>query len=276
MLSEILEKITNEKRRNGIPDFVIKNFLKEYLQYPVLNFIYNSDSYKNFIFTGGSCLRICFGAPRLSEDLDFDLSEKDYAKLNIEKLARELQFYFKDKFFFEVGVKCQGITRIYLKFPILKKLRLATPGESDFLYVKIEPTKTEFKNIKTELTPISNYGFNFIVKNYTVNFLMTGKLNAILGRKWFKGKENEIDIKGRDFYDLFWYLKNNISPDFKNLKKISGISNEIDLKNALNKKIEGSITAQKLSYDLKNFFPDQKFISEFCKNYKKIIGKFLE
>lgn len=276
MLNEILEKITDEKKRNGVPNFVIRNFLKEYLQYPVLNFIYNSPDYKNFIFTGGSCLRICFGAPRLSEDLDFDLLEKDYEKFNINKLAEDLISYFNDKFFFEVAGRCQGNSRIYLKFPVLKRLQLASQEDSNFLYVKIEPNKTEFKNVATELTPISNYGFNFIINNYSLSFLMAGKLNAILGREWFKGKENEVDIKGRDFYDLFWYLENKIRPDFKNLKEILGISNEIELKAALNKRIEKVVTAQKLAYDLKNFFPDQVFVSEFCKNYKKIIGKFLE
>ena len=32
MLKEILENIVKEKRREGAPDFVIKNFLKEYLK----------------------------------------------------------------------------------------------------------------------------------------------------------------------------------------------------------------------------------------------------
>ena len=41
MLKEFLRKIVFEKRAEGVPDFVIRNFLKEYLQYPVLEFIYN-------------------------------------------------------------------------------------------------------------------------------------------------------------------------------------------------------------------------------------------
>src|SRR3990167_524161 len=42
---------------------------KEYLQYIFLNAISKySDS---FVFKGGTCLRICFGLERASEDLDF-------------------------------------------------------------------------------------------------------------------------------------------------------------------------------------------------------------
>jgi len=42
---------------------------KEYLQYIFLNAI--SRHYKNFTFKGGTCLRICYGLERASEDLDF-------------------------------------------------------------------------------------------------------------------------------------------------------------------------------------------------------------
>ncbi|TRZ77486.1 hypothetical protein D4R87_02675 [bacterium] len=275
MLKEVLQKIVDDKRAQGVPDFVIRNFLKEYLQYPVLDFIYNNPDYKNFIFTGGSCLRICFNAPRLSEDLDFDLIGDDYKRLDMHKLADSLQDYFKNKFIFDVESRVQADKRVYLKFPVLKELGLAGLSESDFLYVKVEPNKGNFENPEIELSPVSNYGYNFIVKNYSLKFLMTGKLNAFFTRKWFKVKENEIDIKGRDFYDLFWYFQNNISPDFENLKKSINISNEEELKKDLKKNINKNITAQKLSYDLKNFFPDQNFVNDFCNNYKEIIGKYL-
>jgi len=275
MLKNILKNIVADKKRQGAPDFVIKNFLKEYLQYPVLQFIYNSQDYKNFIFTGGSCLRICFEAPRLSEDLDFDLTAQDFKKLNLQQLSQELKKIFEQKFLLEVETKCQGKNRVYLKFPILKDLGLAKDGESDLLYVKIETEVTIFKNPKIGLTPISYYGYNFVARNYGLDFLMTGKLNAIFTRKWFKGKDDEINVKGRDFYDLFWYWQNNVEPDYVNLKRLVKISNQQQLKAALLEKIK-NLTTQKLSYDLKNFFPDQEFIMDFCKNYKKFFKKFLD
>ncbi|MBU4141824.1 nucleotidyl transferase AbiEii/AbiGii toxin family protein [Patescibacteria group bacterium] len=276
MLKEILKDIVAEKRREGAPDFVIKNFLKEYLQYPVMDFIYNSADYKNFIFTGGSCLRICFNAPRLSEDLDFDIKLSDYKKFKINKLAEDLQDYFKRKFLINAGIKIQSDKRVYIKFSVLKELGLAEQGESDLLYVKIEPGQSVFTAPKLEFQPISRFGFNFIAKRYNLEFLMTGKLNAIFSRQWFKGKANEINIKGRDFYDLFWYLENNVKPNYNNLKNISGIADEAQLKKKLIERIAQNVTARKLSYDLKNFFPNQNFVNDFCRNYKKIIEKFLQ
>ncbi len=276
MLKNILKTIVDDKKRQGLPDFVIKNYVKEFLQYPVLDFIYNNKDYKNFIFTGGSCLRICFNGPRLSEDLDFDLCKKDYQKLDFQKLAKELEINFKKKYLIQIITKCQKDKRIYLKFALLKELNLANKSESDLLYVKIEPNLSLFKKPKTELSPVSSYGFNFVIKNYSLPFLMTGKLNAIFTREWFKGKENKIDIKGRYFYDLFWYFQKNVLPDWKNLKRLIKISSNNKLKEELLKLINKNITSQKLSYDLKSFFPDQNFVSDFCKNYKEIMKKYLQ
>jgi len=223
------------------------------------------------IFTGGSCLRICFDLPRLSEDLDFDLKKEDWEVFNIEKLANDIEKYFKKDLLFDVKVKVQGKKRIYLKFAVLKELGIANESESDLLYVKIEPEKTSFTEPAVEIQPIFQYGYNFIVRRYNLSFLMTGKLNAIFLREWFSGKENEIDVKGRDFYDLYWYLEKGISPDYNNLESSVQIDNEEELYKQLKEKIENKLTSQKLSYDLKNFFKDQNFVNDFCDNYKEII-----
>lgn len=276
MLIDILKEIVLEKQNAGIPNFVIVNFLKEYLQYPVLNYIYSNKNYKNFIFTGGSCLRICYDLPRLSEDLDFDLLPKDFNELNLDSLSGDLVAFFKANYLLDVVPKVQSDKRLYLKFPILKKLGLAKSiADSDFLYVKIELSKTDYGKPEVEINPISKFGYNFIVRNYSRPYLMTGKIRALLNRTWFKGDENEINIKGRDFYDLFWYLQNGIQPVWGELKKFESINDMADLKKKLNLKINKNITAQKLSYDLKNFFIDQSFIDDFCDNYKEIIKKYL-
>lgn len=43
---------------------------------------------------------------------------------------------------------------------------------------------------------------------------MTEKINALLCRIWYKGKRYEIDIKGRDFYDLFCFYKKIVDSQF--------------------------------------------------------------
>lgn len=63
---------------------------KEYLQYIFLNSI--SKYYENFVFKGGTCLRICYGLERASEDLDFntDLEITELKKV-IEKCIKSFE-----------------------------------------------------------------------------------------------------------------------------------------------------------------------------------------
>ena len=232
MLFDLIKDFVNQKKQASWPEYVIKNAIKEYLQFPVLAFIYSKKEYQDFIFMGGSALRIIHGLPRLSEDLDFDLPLDTYHNLDLNVLGEEIKKYFRDQFLLNISFRVQGKIRLYLKFQILKDLGLADGGsESDYLYVKIELSPGSFQQPEYEVAPVSAYGFNFLVKTYSLKFLMTGKLCAIFDRAWFKGKDNEIDIKGRDYYDLFWYFEKGIEPDFKTLDKKFGIKKLSELKN---------------------------------------------
>ena len=275
MLIDILQDIVAEKKQLGISEAVIKNFLKEYLQYPALDFIYNSSEYKNFIFTGGSCLRVCFNAPRLSEDLDFDLQEDEWKKFDLKIFGEKITAMFRNKYLLPVESRTQSDYRVYLKFSVLKKMGLAKKMDSDFLLIKIEPNQSRYNIEAIEKTSVAKFGFNFVGRNYKLSYMMVGKIGALFNRLWFKGDKNEIDIKGRDFYDLYWYLQNKIEPNWEVMRQLVGIANREELKDKILDLIDKKVTVQKLSYDLKNFFPEQIFVEEFCKNYKELISKLL-
>jgi predicted nucleotidyltransferase component of viral defense system len=276
MLEEVLKQIVDEKKRLGISSLVIRNFLKEYIQYLILSLIYNNKKTKELIFKGGSCLRVIYDLPRLSEDLDFDYDEKKVGKDFIDNFSNYLEKEIKEKYFKDLKIKIQKDWRIYFKFPVLRKIGLSSDEETDNLLVKIELSSKIEPFSKFILTPISKYGFNFVAKSYDLPSLMAGKINAFLYRIWYKGKENEVDIKGRDFYDLYWFLKNKIQPNWKMLKKITGIKNLKDLKKALKERIKKKVTPEKLAYDLNNFIQDQSFVWDFAKNYKMIMEKLVE
>ena len=274
MLEDILKQIVVDNSQKGVPNAVTVNYLKEYIQYLVLNLIYNHRTYQKLVFKGGSCLRVCFNLPRLSEDLDFDYNQKKFKGNLLASLQDYLLYEIKKKHLTRLESKVQSTVRLYLKFPILHRLGIATPFESDKLYVKIETTDKLAPHAGFALTPISQFGFNFIVYNYDLPTLMSGKINASLKRLWFKGKQNEIDIKGRDFYDLHWFFKNGVVPNWKMLTALTGIKNNKQLKTILQEKIKKAITYQKLNYDLRNFIADQEFVANFSRNYTEIIKKY--
>ena len=47
------------------------NILREYLQHLFLSYFYQQKGSENFLFKGGTALRIIYNSPRFSEDLDF-------------------------------------------------------------------------------------------------------------------------------------------------------------------------------------------------------------
>lgn len=239
MIYKEFEKIVLDGGRSGYSDLYIRNLLKEYLQVYILNYIYTEGEYsKELIFTGGTCLRQIYGLPRLSEDLDFDYNNKG---IDASKLSNDLLEYFRVKYKFnDVSLSLkQNEKQILIKFPVLKKLHLAKDNESDLLYLKIDLQENPSSIYTTEISSKNIMNFNFITLHYDLSSLMAGKVAAVLTRKRFAEKENRKTIKGRDYYDLLWFLKKNIVP---NMERISDILEEKitgrKLKNMLDGKIE--------------------------------------
>jgi predicted nucleotidyltransferase component of viral defense system len=212
MIYKELEKIVIGNKRAGQSELYIRNLLKEYLQIYILNYIYTNKKYsKNLIFTRGTCLRHFFDLPRLSEDLDFDFS----TELDSEELFENIQRYFKTKYLYtEItgSIKQQG-KQLLFKFPVLRELDLANSNESNLLYLKIDLQKNPSDIYDTQISSKSIEGFNFVALHYDLSTLMAGKIYAVLTRE---------RLKGRDYYDLLWYLKQKVSPNMKRLSDILG------------------------------------------------------
>lgn len=248
----------------------IRNVLRNYLQFLVLDFIYNG-KYAFLILKGGSCLRICFNLPRLSEDLDFDYEEKFDTENFFEEIAN---FFRKEQNFPHLEVKMSK-QRLYLKFPILRKLGIAAPSESDKLYLKIELSCAKKCQFKTELQPIFKEGFSFLVKRYDLPTLMAGKIEAVLQRVWFRGKKDEITIKGRDYFDLYWYLQRKIEPNYKCLFYKGKRLEKKQVWQKITERVK-KVKPKDLEYDLVNLVKDQEFVRKFCKNYKVLFQEELK
>lgn len=274
MIEQILKDLVFEKKKQGLANDVIRNLLKESLQFYVLDYIYNSTLGQSLIFTGGSALRICYGLNRLSEDLDFDLDKNK--NIDKEKIVSDILDYFKKRQYFskiEASISGQE-EKIYLKFPILYDLGVAKRPESDKLYVKIETAKNISEYYQSEFIPLSKFNLNFVIKAYTLETLMASKIIAILKRTFKKGRGDKITFKGRDYYDLLWFLQKKINPDIKRLNDVLKINDKKEVYSALWGKIE-KISQAYLKEDLLPLFEDGRFIENYCQNYKEMVKKYL-
>jgi len=250
-----------------------RNLIKEYLQILILSFIYNHPKYQKLIFYGGSCLRHCFDFPRFSEDLDFVDLEK---KIKLKELAKDLKIFFRKELDLEIYPKIQKF-RIYLKFPILHHLKLTKKGESNYLFVKVEIfSNFNFcKNFKIEIVPLFKFGKPFLVRTFDLPTLMATKIVAIFSRKWEKiNKKGKIlaKVKGRDYFDLLWYLNKKVEPNLKCLKET--LTKE-ELKRRLSEIVE-KVDSKSLRFDLEGLIEDRNYVKNLSKNLKEILLKEIE
>ncbi|MBU1177935.1 nucleotidyl transferase AbiEii/AbiGii toxin family protein [Patescibacteria group bacterium] len=245
-----------------------RNIIKEYLQVLVLDFVYSHPKYNNLIFYGGSCLSHCYNLPRLSEDIDLvDLGDK----INLDNLAVDLAKYFEEKTDLDLNTKVQKF-RIYLKFPVLKELGLAGASESDLLLLKIEVFK-EFnfcQKYKIETIPLFKANKSILIRTFDLPTLLATKIRAILYRKWEqKDKRGQafIKVKGRDYFDLMWYLQKEIKP---NLTCLPEFSNQDEMKSEL-LRIISKVDPKSIRLDLESLIEDKKFVMNLSKNIKDIL-----
>ena len=247
-----------------------RNLLKEYLQIVVLDFIYSHPAYSQLLFYGGSALAHCFGLERLSEDLDFIVEKKN---IDVPKLARDLEGYFIKRTDLLVKTTVQKF-RIYLKFPILRELGISTRDETDTLFLKVE-VYSEFdfcKSYKTDIRPVFKYNRSILIKTFDQATLMATKIRAIFFRKWEKTDKQgrtTVKVKGRDYFDLLWYLQKGIQP---NLSCIEGFENMKDLKEKLLTMIAG-IDSKSIQLDPEALIDNPNFVKNITKSMKAILER---
>lgn len=187
------------------------NALREILQELALLGLWRTKFFEHAAFYGGTALRILHGLDRYSEDLDFSLLKPE-ASFSLQPygagLRRELAgFGFEVNF--EVREKTAA-TRIESAFLKANTLRQLIVIEADASVLGEQHAREQLK-IKLEIDTDPPGGFEtvsrslltpipFAVRVYSLPDLFAGKLHAILCRKWKRR------VKGRDWYDLVWYL----------------------------------------------------------------------
>lgn len=247
-----------------------RNLLKEYLQIVVLDFMYSHPVYSQLLFYGGSALAHCFDLQRLSEDLDFIDETK---KVDVSKLAKDLEDYFKKRTDLEVTTTVQKF-RIYLKFSILRELGLSTRDETDILFLKVEVySQFDFcTKYSTDIRPVFKYNRSVLIKTLDASTLMATKVRAILFRKWEKTDKQgntTVKVKGRDYFDLLWYLQKGIQP---NISCIEDIKDMKELKEKLLAMV-ANIDSKSIQLDLEALIANPNFVSNMGKNMKAILER---
>ena len=252
--------------------------LREIMQEIALAGLQRSGFFEKAAFYGGTALRIFQGVQRFSEDLDFSLLEVN-PDFSLEPYLRGVEAEFN-----ALGIKVSieektktattAIDSAFLKPDTTWKeliIKEILPHESvkmrHLIKIKIEVDTKPPLGFTTEekllLKP-----FSFYVKCFVLADLFAGKMHALLFRKW-KGR-----VKGRDWYDMEWYIRKGIPLNLDHLLMRSQDSGDWREKfmtqeqfmTLLQNKIR-SVSFSSIREDVVRFIPDEQLIEIWSSQY---------
>lgn len=172
------------------------NLMREYLQAMVLRSLHESEAFRPLAFVGGTALRFLHGLPRFSEDLDFSLvNSEGYAGMTwMSKVKRDLTLagFEAEVSWNDRKVVHSGWVRVA---GLLRGAGLAAMADQK-LAIKVEIDTRPPAGRRCERRVVTRH-VTFLLQHYDLPSLLAGKLHAAITRKY---------TKGRDWYDLLWYL----------------------------------------------------------------------
>jgi predicted nucleotidyltransferase component of viral defense system len=252
--------------------------IREIMQEIALAGLQRAGFFEKAAFYGGTALRIFYGLERFSEDLDFSLLEQDdkfelqpYLESIINEFdALGIQVTIQEK----IKTKQSNIDSAFLRSDTIWK-ELELEGILPQIGVSMKPTI----KIKIEIDTLPPLGFeteeklllkpfSFYVKCFKLEYLFAGKMHALLFRKW------KSRVKGRDWYDMEWYIKNGVSLDLNHFlirAKESGDWVEETITKSqfiklLQNKIE-TVSFANIRSDISRFIKDEKGLDIWSPKY---------
>jgi len=207
-----LQELTTQKQTTP------ENIYREYIQNVFLNFLYQKKKSSKMLFKGGTALKLAYGSPRFSEDLDFTLNNIYFKEIEV-LLLKILNDLEKESFQPEL-IESKETTGGYLA-------ELKVNFEEETVRILIQGSQRKTRKVKEEIKLIVNeYYPDYSAYLLKEEILVAEKVTAALTRS-----------KPRDFFDVYFLLRGGYVPlDLRDkLLKINDIldEKEIDFENEL-------------------------------------------
>ena len=269
ILTILKRKLDDLAVYSGIDVETRRNALKEELQFYILNFIFHHQEYGKWIMYGGSTLRIIHGLDRMSVDLDFEVFYAITEKF-LKKLKKEIEEHFSNTYGAGTDfltIKTNTGRGLLLKFHVGKELSFGHP--SNQVHVKIDLNHFVAPKTVTERRPINQDQLSFVIVTYNMSALMASKIAAIFLRGTRGVGEAIYEEKGRDIYDLLWYMNKKVVPDFDYLvAKGIGVKDPRALFDKLTLQMN-KVSETNLKQDLIQLFVNKTYIENWLKNWRE-------
>ena len=171
--------------------------VREYLQVRILQSLQRVGAMIPLALHGGTALRLLYHLPRHSEDLDFAL-ERLPEQYDFRKYLRSIERDLTAETY-QVEIKLNERTAVHsalVRFRGLYHRLGVSPHETEVLGIKLEIDTNPPGGATLDTTLVQRH-VAVHLQHHDRASLFAGKLHAILQREY---------SKGRDWYDLYWYL----------------------------------------------------------------------
>jgi predicted nucleotidyltransferase component of viral defense system len=237
-----------------------RNLLREYLQYKILQIIFNSKFANKLAFLGGTALRIVHDNTRFSEDLDFDnfgLSEKEFNEISqLVQKRLGLEGY-------EVEIKnvYKGAYRCYVRIPKLLFDSGLSGYEEEKILIQLDTAPHGFQ-YEPDKVILNKFDVFIEINTTPIDIILSQKIFAIFNRK---------ALKGRDFFDMV-FLLSKAKPNYEYLRMKIKVKDGKELKEKL-MEIERDVNFEELADDVEPFLfnpDDSKKVRLFAKYIRSV------
>jgi predicted nucleotidyltransferase component of viral defense system len=197
-----MNEIIEEKLKKYAPkdSNEVSNALKEITQELILFALAQTNFFSKAYFCGGTGLRIVYGLERFSEDLDFS-TRTQMTDFNFDDYMDEvLKILLTFGIEMEVSKKKDDTfvkKRELKENSIKRKLSFPSNGKLKKIIIKLEIDSTPPAEARFE-DKFLDFPQLYKISMPTKDTLFAGKLHALICRPY---------VKGRDWYDFLWYVK---------------------------------------------------------------------
>jgi len=180
---------------------------KELLHYDILFSLDKEGLLDILTFQGGTSLRLCYGAPRFSEDLDF-AGGRDFAGRQMAKMKECLEHYIGTRYSLEVLVREPRELRDEPQHDGLKidKWQLTVVSSPGQRHLPRQRIKIEVANVPaySRIPRALQTNYDFLPDGYDDTLVLTETLDEIMADKLVSLVNTRRYVRHRDIWDLRW------------------------------------------------------------------------
>ncbi len=281
-----LSSLLDTHKNLNVRDY--RRILRETIQKVCLLGLWRGTFFEHAAFYGGTALRLFHGLDRWSEDLDFSLLKQNpdvRLEAYLNSVRQELEAWGIAAKIDLADKKTSQIESAFIKANTLKTLiSLEIPSSA---LRKLH--RDEVSSVKFELDPYPPCAFSsesrflldpipFSVRVMDMPDLFAGKMHAVLARSW------ENRVKGRDWYDLIWFVRLEVPLNLTHLEARLKQSGHLQLDAKLDVNVFQTLLTDRINAtnfaqskeDVLPFVPNPEALQNWSPElFKELVGKIV-